>query len=524
MRTESITPLVSPAIRNGVLVLGGYGLRASVERRHLVLSDGIGHKRRWMRLSKATCGLTRFVILGHSGSVTLEALRWLHDIEAAFVQIDADGQVIVSSGPLGLNDARLRRAQVQAGSSVTGLKIIRDLLGEKFRGQADVLVSLGAHKAAADIRTAVNVLKAAELANRLRLIEAEIAAKYWKEWEKIPVRFARKDENIIPDHWRTFGTRSSPITGKSRLAATPANALLNYLYAILEMETRIACLVMGFDPGIGVLHADQPSRDSLALDLMEALRPRVDAFVLDMLRTRTFNKDAFTETRQGVCRLLPPLTHSLAETASSWAKLVAPMVEQVARAFAAGYGEAKRNPQWSIPTRLTQDNRSAGRNSMRRSHKRPAGDTSPAFPQACRICGVLIKETDRLYCDTCLPERRREVTAFVNASGLQELARLRAEGRDPAHGGLAARERGLKNGQHSQQAAVWSRQHAERMDTDVFKKEILPWLSYASLRDIVQATGLSREYCRGIRRGRFIPHPRHWEILRCLKRIVVSRV
>ena len=40
--------------------------------------------------------------------------------------------------------------------------------------------------------------------------------------------------------------------------------MLNYLYAILEAQTRIALLTVGLDPGLGLLHADQTARDSLA--------------------------------------------------------------------------------------------------------------------------------------------------------------------------------------------------------------------------------------------------------------------
>jgi CRISPR associated protein Cas1 len=58
----------------------------------------------------------------------------------------------------------------------------------------------------------------------------------------------------------------------SRRATNPANAILNYLYAILEAEARIAALRMGLDPGLGFLHADQTARDSLACDLMEPVR------------------------------------------------------------------------------------------------------------------------------------------------------------------------------------------------------------------------------------------------------------
>lgn len=38
----------------------------------------------------------------------------------------------------------------------------------------------------------------------------------------------------------------------------------------------MAARVVGLDPGMGVLHADQPNRDSLAADLMEPIRPLVD--------------------------------------------------------------------------------------------------------------------------------------------------------------------------------------------------------------------------------------------------------
>ncbi len=65
-------------IRHGVLVLSGYGLRIAVERGHLVVEDGIGPQRRSARLAKATCGLRRLVVLGHSGTVSLEALQLAH--------------------------------------------------------------------------------------------------------------------------------------------------------------------------------------------------------------------------------------------------------------------------------------------------------------------------------------------------------------------------------------------------------------------------------------------------------------
>jgi CRISPR/Cas system-associated endonuclease Cas1 len=45
------------------------------------------------------------------------------------------------------------------------------------------------------------------------------------------------------------------------------NTILNYVYPILEGQASIDARVSGLDPGLGVLHADQPNRDSLAADL-----------------------------------------------------------------------------------------------------------------------------------------------------------------------------------------------------------------------------------------------------------------
>ena len=78
--------------------------------------------------------------------------------------------------------------------------------------------------------------------------------------------------------------------------------MLNYLYALLESETRLAVAVLGLDPGLGVLHMDAPARDSLAFDVMEPVRPMVDEYVLNWI-------DADAEARvvlRTARRLVPP--------------------------------------------------------------------------------------------------------------------------------------------------------------------------------------------------------------------------
>src|SRR5438093_150412 len=84
---------------NGVLVASGYGLRISVWRGRLRVDDGIGANRRSILLHRATARLKRLIVIGHTGSISLDALRWLADVKAGFAQIDPDGRVIAVNGP-----------------------------------------------------------------------------------------------------------------------------------------------------------------------------------------------------------------------------------------------------------------------------------------------------------------------------------------------------------------------------------------------------------------------------------------
>lgn len=76
------------------------------------------------------------------------------------------------------------------------------------------------------------------------------------------------------------------------------NALLSFLYAMLGHDCRSALEGVGFDPQVGLLHADRPGRASLALDLMEELRPVLaDRLVLTLInrgqvKARDFAIDA----------------------------------------------------------------------------------------------------------------------------------------------------------------------------------------------------------------------------------------
>jgi len=89
-----------------ICVVDGMGLSIRVDRNHLVITDGLGPFRRERRFHKATHGLTRLVVLGQSGSVSLDALRYCDRLGIALVVIDArSSRVSFTSTPPGTDDA-----------------------------------------------------------------------------------------------------------------------------------------------------------------------------------------------------------------------------------------------------------------------------------------------------------------------------------------------------------------------------------------------------------------------------------
>src|SRR2546426_10144785 len=129
----------NPVPRHGVLTLVGYGIKVHVDRGHLVFEDGIGAARKRGRFSRVRHGLKRLVVIGSDGMVSLAALRWLADKDAAFVMLDRDGSVLATTGPVCPSDARLRRAQALALGNGVGLEISRKLIDNKLEGQERVI-------------------------------------------------------------------------------------------------------------------------------------------------------------------------------------------------------------------------------------------------------------------------------------------------------------------------------------------------------------------------------------------------
>lgn len=191
----------------------------------------------------------------------------------------------------------LRRAQYRGSDRPE--EVVRSFLVGKIANQRSVLMRAfrdyrddygeadrDAIVAAVD-RLAV-ILRRVELSDetldRLRGSEGEAANLYFGVFDHL---IRSPDENM---RWK----------GRSRRPPLdPVNALLSFLYTLLTHDCRSSAEAVGLDPAVGFLHRDRPGRPSLALDLMEELRPVLaDRLALSLINRRQLQAKDF-ETREG---------------------------------------------------------------------------------------------------------------------------------------------------------------------------------------------------------------------------------
>jgi CRISPR-associated protein Cas1 len=302
------------------------------------------------------------------------------------VQLDWDGTVLLATAPAGSDQPALRRAQALAIETDVGVAITQEILQAKLNGQAAVARLLGSNETARLISNLAAELGGGTNAGQLLAVEGTAAVAYWTLWLPMRLRFARRDQ--VLEHWQSFGRRNSPLGQKNtRHAVSPANAILNYLYAVLSSEMTIALTGAGLDPGLGIFHTDTARRASLTYDAMEAVRPCVDSWLAAWLTEARFSKRDFYEEPNGTIRITRPLTSHLAMTAPIWRPAAQAVAGWLARAFAGGVGEESQlcAPLPSLP-----------------ASRRAWQGMQPPMPKNCIECGRALSTKQRKFCsDVC---------------------------------------------------------------------------------------------------------------------------
>jgi CRISPR-associated endonuclease Cas1 len=478
----------SPNSRSGVITIQGFGVRVRMQSGQLEVEDGVGPERRTLRLARVGNGLKRIVCISEDGFVTLSALKWLSDIGASLVMLDRTGKVLFVTGPTASSDSRVRHSQSLALGNGSALAISKELISAKLRGQENLIREKFQNSEVADIIAGFQMrLPNAGNLDAVRLLEGHAAVGYWSAWHDVPILWPKSDAGKIPAHWCRFGNRASPLSGGPRLAINPANALLNYAFALVESETRLALVALGLDPGIGFLHPARAYRDSLALDVMEPIRPDVERWLYQWLTSETLRRSDFHETGTGNCRLMSSLCSMLSETAPTWAKLVAPWAEFVAQALSSGI-HGKR----VISTRLTQRNKRDVQNAVMPPVHLPRPE------HTCGSCGAKIARGKKVCQECWKHETVKEFAAGRRLAQCPDAITKRAET-------MLQHRKEINNWKPSDLPAWLTR--------EFYVTQILPALASIAKSRIRFALGVSEPYSSYIQTGQRIPHPRHWQRL-----------
>jgi CRISPR-associated endonuclease Cas1 len=566
-------------VKNGVVVLSGGNPSVRIDGGRLIIRDGPHvwtssgppipadqrmEELRFTRAEAASGALRHIVVTGNAGGfITFAALEWLRDTGVAVSQLTYDGQVVYASGPRGPDQPSLRRAQALAADNRVGFEISREILLAKLRGQTEVARLLGSPDASAAIAQLAERMKVERDGAQILAREATAAVAYWQIWEHLPLRFARRDK--VPVHWQTFGSRASTLTGKPWRATTPAQALRNYLYAILESRMTIALLAVGLDPGIAIFHRDKDNRSSLALDAMEAIRPYVDCWLAAWVASSRFAKRDFVELPDGEIRALPvgtlfprtdiglgppanmpdyPMKTRVAAPLTAWLGMTGPLWQkaamEVASWLATCFGRAAKAdieltadnrtlpvPHATTPTLVVQGRLLPPLPQPLPAFLRPAhGYTPPAAVR--RLRGGLHDDPMPPTCGECgsaLPPKRRRFCCDEHAVAYHGQSQWRgivaatvARYADPERAAASKTAIGKRAAANAAERLRWrERPGWSKADDEALHQWFIATLQArlgdCKLANIITATGLSKQSAVAIRTGRKIPHPRHFAAL-----------
>lgn len=128
-------------------------------------------------------------------------------------------------------------------------------------------------------------VKKATNGDELRGIEGEAAKTYFGSFNNLILQ--QKEEFCFTERSR-------------RPPMDYINALLSYAYTLLTYEMENALETVGLDPYVGFMHTDRPGRVSLALDMIEELRPYMaERFILSLINKNQISSKGFITKESG---------------------------------------------------------------------------------------------------------------------------------------------------------------------------------------------------------------------------------
>jgi len=285
------------------LYLSGHGISMRVDHSHLLIRDGCEFERpepMTYELKPKHDEFDNIVIYGHSGNITLEAIKWLSRHNIQLTILNWDGSLVASVTIPEPKQGANRFAQYRAFIGKNRVEIGKRFIDAKIRTSVAVLDWVAQRHP--DVRETKkgcfeeldefkDRLPEADTIAKVRGIEGMVARNYW-------LILAETFDKRLEFEGRAFGK-----TGRPMAAVDPINCLFNYGYSLLESHCIRAINANGLDPYIGFVHEMAPGKSPLAYDLQEPFRWMVDIAVIRSLEQNIFTKKDFVRTDNYVVRL-----------------------------------------------------------------------------------------------------------------------------------------------------------------------------------------------------------------------------
>ncbi len=234
-------------------------------------------------IGQAPCEDVGVLLVDHPAvTYSHAALTALLEHDAAVVLCGRDHLPAGLLLPIGEHSQVVWRIQLQLSVKRPALKNLwQQIVRAKVRAQAHNLPD------GSDTRSKLLALARGIRSGDPENIEAQAARAYWTAWR-----------NTL------CGTDFQSVTSSFRRDpdGPPPNNLLNYGYAVLRAAVARAIVAAGLLPAIGIHHHNRSNAFCLADDLVEPLRPMVDARVAQQVRNG--ETDLTPDTKRGLLELL----------------------------------------------------------------------------------------------------------------------------------------------------------------------------------------------------------------------------
>lgn len=279
----------------------------------------------------------------HGGvSVTPAAIHLLCEAGVPIVHLTTGHWFLgITAGP-SLRNAFDRAAQfARSAEPDFCLRIARAIVAAKGKNQRTLLRRNGASEGPA-LPAMKEALAAVDQAGSLPVLlgcEGRAAALYFGAFGSM-LRPREPDAALATFDFQTRNRRPP---------RDPVNALLSFGYALLAKDATVALLAAGLDPWWGLYHQPRHGRPSLALDLMEELRPLVvDSAVITAINTGVVDAACFERSPHGCAlnargrkaflrayeaRMDQLVTHPVFDYRASWRRILAVQAQLLARVF-----------------------------------------------------------------------------------------------------------------------------------------------------------------------------------------------